>query len=93
MDKMRTQVIDMQRKIKDLMDEPSASAARKLTAEVQALEDDLQVKKNAKTIEDRVERIIQLIRGDAKNARIMNYEHLDMLEKWFEGVRNQLRKM
>lgn len=93
MEPLRKQVIDMQRKINDLMDKPTDPAARSLEREVQGLEDDLQVSKNPRSIEDRVKRIIQLLKGDAERARIMNYEHLTMLEKWFEGLRQSLRKM
>lgn len=93
MENLRQQVISMQRKINDLMDAPKDPAAQQLAREVQGLEDDLQVSKNPRTIEDRVKRILQIIRGNAKSARIMNYEHLDMLEQWFETLRQQLRKM
>lgn len=93
MDDLRKQVINMQFKIKDLMDVPNDSAAARLTNEVQGLEDDLQVKKNPRTIEDRVERIINLLKGDARRAPIMNIEHLQMLEQWFEGMRNNLRRL
>lgn len=93
MESMRKQVIQMQNKINDLMDSPTDPAARSLVREVQGLEDDLQVQKNSRTIEGRVKRIIQLLKGDAKSARIMNYEHLAMLEQWFEGLRAGLRKM
>ena len=93
MENLRKQVISMQHKIKDLMDAPKDPAAQQLNREVQGLEDDLQVSKTPRTIEDRVKRILQIIRGNAKAARIMNYEHLDMLEQWFENLRQQLRKM
>lgn len=93
MESMRQQVIQMQRKINDLMDAPTDPAARSLTREVQGLEDDLQMSKNPRTIEDRVKRIIQLLKGDARSSRVMNYEHLAMLEQWFENLRVSLRKM
>jgi hypothetical protein len=93
MEDLRKAVINMQFKIKDLMDEPNDSAAGRLNNEVQGLEDDLQVKKNARTIEDRVKRIINLLEGDARRAPIMNIEHLQMLQKWFEDLRDDLRKL
>lgn len=93
MDNLRKQVISMQNKIRDLLDTPGDPAARRLLSEVQGLEDDLQSGKPASSVEGRVKRILQIIKGDAKSARIMNYEHLDMLEQWFEKLRAQLIKM
>lgn len=93
MDKIRQQVIAQQRRIRDLTDSPSDPAARSLEREVQGLEDDIQVGKSAKSIESRVMRIIQIIKGDASRNRIMNHEHLDMFEQWFMDLRSQLRKM
>lgn len=93
MEDLRKQVMSMQHKIKDLLDEPGHAAARRLTSEVQGLEDDLQVTKNARSIEDRTKRIISLLQGEAKTARIMNYEHLDDLRQWFEGLRGKLQKL
>lgn len=93
MEDLRKQVISMQHKIKDLLDEPGHAAAGRLTNEVQGLEDDLQIEKNARTIEDRTKRIIRLLQGEAKDARIMDYEHLQMLEDWFEGLRRKLQKL
>lgn len=93
MDKLRQQVIDQQRRIKDLLDAPNDPAAKSLNREVQALEDDIQVGKPANNLENRVERIIHIIKGDARRNRVMNFEHLEMFEKWFMNLRNQLRKM
>jgi len=83
----------MQRKINDLMDDTSHAAASALRREVQGLEDDLQVQKRALTIEARVKRIIHILEGEARHARIMNYEHLDMFRDYFEELRQTLRKM
>lgn len=93
MEDLRKQVIDIQHKIKDLLDDPDHSVARRLTSEVQGLEDDMQTDKNAYSVEDRTERIINLLQNEAEDARIMDYEHLQMLERWFENLREQLRKM
>lgn len=93
MEDLRKQVITIQFKIKDLLDQPSDAAAAKLTNEVQGLEDDLQVQRNPHSIEDRVKRIISLLGGDARRAPIMNHEHLQMLEDWFEDFRERVRKL
>lgn len=93
MEELRRQVIDLQCALKDHMDKPRDPAARRLMTEVQALEDELQVKKSARSIEKRVERIIDLFKGDAKKARIMNYEHLELFCRKFERLRDALRKI
>lgn len=93
MEQLRQQVIATERKINDLLDNPSDPAAGRLKAEVRGLGDDLQAGKNPVTIEDRVKRIIQILGGEAKQNRIMNYEHLDMFRQWFEGLRQTLRRM
>jgi hypothetical protein len=93
MEHIRQEVIRMQRRINDLMDDAAHAAAATLRKEVQGLEDDLQVKKNARSIEVRVKRIIHLLEGEARSARIMNYEHLDMFRDYFEDLRQTLRKM
>ena len=92
MEPLRQQVITQQRRFNDLLDSPAHAASQLLKREIQALEDDLQVRKNARTIEDRVKRIIHTLEGEAKAARIMNYEHLDMFRHWFEHLRDELRK-
>ena len=90
---LRQQVIATQRKVHDLMDKPTNAAARTLTREIQALEDELQVHKNWRSVEDRVKRIIHILEGEAKTNRIMNYEHLEMFRHWFEHLREQIRKL
>ncbi len=93
MEDLRRQVIELQHRIHDLMDTPHDSAAIRLSQEVQGLEDDLQVKKNPLTVEDRIRRIIHILEGDAKAHRIMNYEHLDMLRHQFEHMREVVRRL
>jgi hypothetical protein len=92
-EELRIQVISTQRRFNDLLDDPSAGAAQILKREIQALEDDLQVKKNPRTIEDRVKHIIHLLEGEAKAERIMNYEHLEMFCHQFEHFRGHLQKL
>ena len=93
MQEIRKVVVILQMKIKDLMDKPASEAAKHLKTEVQGLEDDLQVGKNPRTVEDRVKRIIHILEGEAKADRIMNYEHLVLLRKQFEHIEESLRKL
>ncbi len=93
MDQMRKEVISLQHKIRDMLDEPSHAAARRLNSEVQGLEDDLQVKKNKYSIEDRIKRIIAVLEGDARGARIMDHAHLEMFKNVFEDMRSRARSL
>ena len=93
MEQMRNEVIRLQGKVRDMMDEPAHTAARRLNAEIQGLEDDLQVAKNKYTIEDRIKRIITILEGEARDARIMDYAHLAMFQNTFEDMRNKVRSL
>ena len=89
---LRRQIEDMERKIRDMMDRPGDGAAGRLLSEIRLLESDLQTGKNARSMEDRVKRIIHILEGEAKKDRIMNYEHLDMFKRWFEHFRETIRR-
>jgi hypothetical protein len=93
MEELRKQVIKLQGRIHDLMDKPSHPSAIRLKTEVQGLEDDLQVRKKPLTIEDRIKGIIRILEEEAKEARIMNYEHLDLFRKQFEGLRESIKRL
>jgi len=92
-EQLRRQVIGIQGKVKDHMDKPNDPAAKRLNAQIQALEDELQVGKKARSVVGRVDRIIDILKGDAKKARIMNYEHLELFVRWFEHLRETLKKL
>jgi hypothetical protein len=93
MENLRKQVISLQRAVKDHMDKPGSPAAKRLNTEIQALEDDMQVGKKALSVEVRVKRIIRLLEHDAKEARIMNYEHLELFRRKFERLREQVERL
>ena len=93
MEQLRQQVIVMQRRVNDSLDKPSDPAAGRLKREIQGLEDDLQVRKSAGTVEDRIKRIMSILRGDARSANIMNVEQLESFWQWFEGLRQSVRKL
>lgn len=93
MQELHKQVIDFQRRVNDMIDDHGHAAARRLKSEIQALEDDLQVRKNARSIEDRVKRIISHLQGEARSAQIMDYAHLDSCSRWFEGLRASLQRL
>jgi hypothetical protein len=93
MENMRKEVIRIQSKVRDLLDQPDHSAARQLNNEIQNLEDDLQTGKNKYSIEDRIKRIINILEGDASRNQIMDHHHLDMFKDQFEDMRQKARSL
>jgi len=83
----------MQQRVNDLLDKPNDPVAGRLRSELQGLEDDLQVGKQANSIEARVRRIMDILEGPAKDAQIMNYQHIDMLYDWFDGLLASVQKL
>lgn len=89
----RQKVRQLQHKIKDLMDHPNDAAARSLNQQVQRLEDDMEMGKHPGTLANNIEHIIRLLEHEAKDQRIMNYEHLDMFRKEFEHLHDAMKRM
>ena len=82
---------DIRMKIEDALDKPEEEAAGRLLNELKGLENDLQQGKNEYSIEHRIKEIINILGGAAKDARIMNYEHLDGYKHYFEKLRENFR--
>jgi hypothetical protein len=93
MDAYARQVEDLARSIHDHMDRPNEGAAGHLLSELRLLKSDFQTGKNLYSIEDRLKRIVHILEGEAKNERIMNYEHLDLFKHRFEHMREAVKHM
>ena len=92
MDQMRNEVMGLQHKIKDFLDQPGHASATLLKNEVQGLEDDLQVKKNKYTIEDRIKRVLGAL-GNVQASGAMSPEHVQQLAGAFESLRMRARNL
>lgn len=92
-DELHKQVITLQNAVHDLMDKPRHPSALRLQKEIEGLRVDVRVHRNPLTIEDRVKRILRILEEDAKEARIMNYEHIDLFRKRFEGLRENIERL
>ncbi|HTE22416.1 MAG TPA: hypothetical protein VK674_05250 [Candidatus Limnocylindria bacterium] len=81
-------------KLQDLLDDPAHRLARTLRDEVQRLEDEIEMSKKPRSLEDRVKLIQrQLVAaGDGGANRIMDIEHADFLHDAFEDLRRTLRR-
>jgi hypothetical protein len=82
-------------KVQDLLDDPAHRLARVLRDEVQRLEDEIEMSKKPRSLEDRV-KVIQrhLVAAEAGgDDRIMDAEHADFLHDAFEDLRRTLRRL
>lgn len=85
------EVINLRHKLNNVIDDPSHSAAQALKKEVQALEDDFQVKKNARSLEARVVKVIQKIK-QAEHALVISQSDINYLHRQFEDIQQELRR-
>lgn len=92
MDHLYKEIVSFQQKCNDYLDDPSHSLAGSLKREVQALEDDAQVRKNPHSIEDRVKRLIQLLE-EAGKENVMSHDHANELIERCEDFREELQKL
>jgi len=91
MEQLHKDIVDLQRKWHDRLDDAGHSLARQVSSAIQRLEDDIQVKKNPRTIEDQVKRIIQQL--DNLEDGIMGGHHVDELQQNFERMRVSIQKL
>lgn len=92
MDQFYNQVVQFQRRANDWLDDRSSSAARSLQTEIQRLEDDVQTRKNPRTLEARVVSVMRLLSQAGSNGT-MSHSHANELIDQCENFRQQLRKM
>jgi hypothetical protein len=82
-------------KLQDLLDEPGHRLAQTLKVEVQRLEDEMEMSKKPRSLEDRVKTIQRhlVTAQEGGGNTIMNVEHADYLHDAFEDFRMHLRRM
>lgn len=82
-------------RLQDRLDDPSHRIAQTLKAEVQRLEDEMEMSKKPRSLEDRI-KVIQrhlVTAQDGPNTVVMNVEHADELHDAFEDMRMALRRL
>lgn len=92
MDHLYKEIIAFQRKSNDYLDDPTHSLAQQLKQEVQRLEDEAQVGKNPRTLEERVKSVIRILE-EVGNDKIMSHNHADELADMCEEFIQDLRKL
>lgn len=92
MDHLYKEIQKFQFKVKDVTDDPSHHIGKALKQEVQKLEDEAQVRKNPRSLEDRVKRIIRLLE-EAGEHEVISHPDVHMLVEQCEDFRKDLQKM
>lgn len=92
MEDMHQQAIDIEGEIRDSLDDPNHSGAVQLKAAIRKLLDFIEQKKNPRTLEAEVYRIIQQLEA-AERSNIISEHHLDEIRDRLEDMRQTLRQM
>ncbi len=92
MDQLYREIVSFQHRVNDYTDDTSTNISRALKQEVQRLEDEAQVGKNPRSLEDRVKQVIQLLH-EAGEAGSMSPRHADELKDQCEDFRRELQKL
>lgn len=92
MDHLYKEIVRFQSRVKDWTDDPSHHLAQTLKQEVQRLEDEAQVRKNPRSLEDRVKSIIRMLEKVGEDD-VMSHHHVEELIEQCEDFRKDLRKL
>ena len=92
MDHLHKEALAFQKRVNDRIDDNSHHIAQKLKQEVQRLEDEIQVKKNPITVENRVKVVIELLE-EAGEHEVISHHHVQQLARECEEFQEELRKM
>lgn len=92
MDQIHKLIVQLQNKCNDCIDNKSALSARALQQSVQKLEDEAQVGKNPRSIEEQIKSVIQRLE-DTEHDGAMSSGHVNELVNQCEHLREQIRKL
>ena len=88
----RQQAVNLQYKFRDSLDDKSQPMARTLESEIQRIVDDFEVKKNPRSIDDRIKQLQRQLRDvDRGDPPVMDNRHAEHLYDSFEDLRLSLR--
>lgn len=92
MSQLHDEALAFQRRVNDYTDDHSHNVAQSLRREIQAFEDEIQVNKNPRSIENRVKVIIELLEA-AKSQGVISSGDAVQLIRIAEEFREKLRKL
>lgn len=87
MDRLYKDVVQLQNKFRNYIDQPYSVTGKSLAKEIQRLEDEVQVKKGKGTLEARVRGIIKILEGT--ESIVMDGRHIDdLLDRCMDLIRD-----
>ena len=92
MDQLHREALAFQSKLQGYIDDHSHNIAQSLKREAQTFEDEVQVNKNPRSIEDRVKNIIRLLE-QARDQEVISHGDATELIRNCEDFREKLRKL
>lgn len=92
MEELHKDIIKLQRNFRDRLDDRNHSGAKELDNAIQRLEDDIQIKKNPRSIEDQIKRVIQMLRNADGKGFIDNRDLDDFIDR-LEDMRRDVQKL
>ena len=87
------EVQQLRHKLHDLIDDQAHQVARTLKDEVQRLEDEMEVSKKPRSLEDRIKSIQRNLEHAKRDSRLMDVRHASMLDDKFDDLRMSLRRL
>jgi translation initiation factor 2B subunit (eIF-2B alpha/beta/delta family) len=92
-DNMHKRAVDMQHHFHDKVDDHNHPTAHLLREEIRHLEDDIQSKKQPRSIENRIKTIqTQLLRSQHSGEAVFDPTSSVALHRQFEDLRREIRK-
>lgn len=92
MDQIYRQAIDLQNKFRNYVDQPQHPRIIELGREIQRLTDEIEMKKNKLSLEDRVKGIIRILEGVPDNQAMSSGDIDDLIDRC-NDLRNDIRKL
>jgi hypothetical protein len=91
MDRLYKDVVQLQNKFRNYIDQPHSAAGNSLEKEIQRLENDVQSKKNKSSLEARVRGIIRILENT--DSSVMDDRHLDDLRDRCMDLIQDIKKL
>lgn len=92
MDQLYKEIVSLQHRCNDYIDDNTTNVARSLRQEVQRLEDEAQTGKNPRSLEDRIKQVIRLLEQAGEDETI-SHGHANELVDQCEDLRQKLQKL
>jgi uncharacterized coiled-coil DUF342 family protein len=92
MDHLYKEIVNFQHRVNDYIDDTSLHSAQSLLQTVQRLEDDVQVRKSAQSVEGSVKTVVRALE-EAGEKGAMSHDHVDELVDHCEEFLQELRKL